>query len=1016
MGQYRPSSLIPSTLTSEYSIDATKVNVFSCKLNGTSPTIKYRLKIMNNNTTSSIVYDTGVVSLSKPIYPVNSDGTENLLQVSVPSSSGMVNGKEYKWSISSYWSANEYYESYDNVFKTYKDASISIVSYPNPLTEKSYTFQANIVKPSDVGIERFGWIIQNIESGDQLVNTIDSGNIYSSEVEVYYDGFLNDEMYEVKVKAWLMNGTSVETDFQPIAVSYMVAPVDSAVVATPLKNSGVLVQWAGIYYIFGKIENNAYSFVTEEEETFLRIRANNSLTFDTITGTPIELPTTVTHTFSFFCNTDNNKVYRADGIDKEGNPYFLQVSVAGEYVRLNVNGNLIPVYKKQSGDTFVIMSIENTRIRIRVWGSLLDGLYPETQLWPSQTLYPRDETYEVKDVQSVENSIITDGTWNKFTFSGPVDLKFFWIRVDPVPQNIWSQLGTKGFLPEWDVNTRILATFQNTFSAGNVFAPSEVFSWMVYSRDLDSTSLKFIRENEKQRTYLVDYTARNMNGIEYWVFPVFEFQIGNPNVSNRVSPDWWSWDLIVADKYGNDQYYVSDVFRFDLDVTSGQLSNNTAHSILQNFTNYSKVQSSNANYWSGRITSLLGNCADEYVDTVERMEDLKRLTTDGKDKFLKDRKGNFWKIRLNAPVTESMNDAYVEQAVTVQISWMEIGSSALSSVTENLDVTLEELLEDKKADNPTGAYALQEKQVTPTKFTQNISPDRGYYGLSSVKVDPIPSEFQNVSAVTASPQDVREGKVIVTSNGLVVQGTAKNVPPVSVTLNTFSPYYDIQPGFHSTGGQVKIDLESKTVTPTQEVQHIVPTNGMVLGSVDVEAVPPYFADNSKVNATADEILVGKIIVNADGEEVVGTMPDNSPGKDTLLTNDEKSYTIPLGYHDGTGKVYVETEDKTVDPDTEESIVVTASEGKFLGTVTVNPGKGGGDVSGVTANPEDVLVGKKYVKSDGELVDGTMPNNGQITGTIIGLIAANSSYTIPVGYTSGGTVSLTDDIYNALDAI
>ena len=44
----------------------------------------------------------------------------------------------------------------------------------------------------------------------------------------------------------------------------------------------------------------------------------------------------------------------------------------------------------------------------------------------------------------------------------------------------------------------------------------------------------------------------------------------------------------------------------------------------------------------------------------------------------------------------------------------------------------------------------------------------------------------------------------------------------------------------------------------------------------------------------------------------------------------------------------------------------------------------------------------------------MTNNGAISGTIDGL--TTTSYSISSGYTSGGTVSLTSDIENALAAI
>ena len=66
------------------------------------------------------------------------------------------------------------------------------------------------------------------------------------------------------------------------------------------------------------------------------------------------------------------------------------------------------------------------------------------------------------------------------------------------------------------------------------------------------------------------------------------------------------------------------------------------------------------------------------------MEELKGLSTDGKDKFLKDRKGNFWKVRLNSAVSQKINDEYVEQAVVVTLGWMEIGDASNSVVTNLL--------------------------------------------------------------------------------------------------------------------------------------------------------------------------------------------------------------------------------------------------------------------------------------------------------------------------------------------
>lgn len=73
-----------------------------------------------------------------------------------------------------------------------------------------------------------------------------------------------------------------------------------------------------------------------------------------------------------------------------------------------------------------------------------------------------------------------------------------------------------------------------------------------------------------------------------------------------------------------------------------------------------------------------------------------------------------------------------------------------------------------------------------------------------------------------------------------------------------------------------------------------------------------------------------------------------------------------------------------------------------------PKSGGGtakfyDTSGADISAGDVLSGKTGFGSSGS-VPGSMPNNGDTSGTIG---AKAGTVTIPAGYTSGGTVSLTN---------
>lgn len=235
--------------------------------------------------------------------------------------------------------------------------------------------------------------------------------------------------------------------------------------------------------------------------------------------------------------------------------------------------------------------------------------------------------------------------------------------------------------------------------------------------------------------------------------------------------------------------------------------------------------------------------------------------------------------------------------------------------------------------------------------------------------------------------------------------------------------YTIPAGYHNGSGTVKgvsgggnYNLQAKTVTPTKEQQSVTPDAGYYgLSGVTVGAIPENFQDVSATTAAPADVLANKVFIDADGVTQAGTMPDNGAVEKVLdATTDNQEYTVPAGKHSGTGKVSVVLETKSATP-AEAAQDITPTKGKVLGKVTVGaiPDKYK-DVSGVTAGAADVLDGKFIVLADGSKVEGTMANNGAIAKTIDGL--TQTSVAIPEGYTSGGTVSLTDDIENALAAI
>lgn len=135
------------------------------------------------------------------------------------------------------------------------------------------------------------------------------------------------------------------------------------------------------------------------------------------------------------------------------------------------------------------------------------------------------------------------------------------------------------------------------------------------------------------------------------------------------------------------------------------------------------------------------------------------------------------------------------------------------------------------------------------------------------------------------------------------------------------------------GGETLIDLTPDTIKADKLLK------GYTAHGADGEAITgtcDYDANTQDATATAAEILTGKSAYNK-GVKITGEMPNNGAVTGTIDTK-AGTYTVPQGYHDGSGKVSISATEqaKIIAANIREGITILGVKGNMTGTEDAKP--------------------------------------------------------------------------------
>lgn len=248
---FQPSNIYPSTFSGigAGTVDVTQGLNASWQVNGDTPMTAYQIKIYQNDSVSTLMYDSGSVSVSPVFEPHDKYGNATyftaIISAAALSTAGIVNGYQYgyKMLITQWWGVSDYVEQTSaSVFITRSTPNISIDAIPNPVAASSITITATYSQAQGDPISTVEWVFALAGSESNPIRK--TGAISTQVLSFDADGLITGNTYSIMCNVVTSTGMEASTGFVQFPVLYSSSSLGINYQLAQLKNSSaVYLSW-----------------------------------------------------------------------------------------------------------------------------------------------------------------------------------------------------------------------------------------------------------------------------------------------------------------------------------------------------------------------------------------------------------------------------------------------------------------------------------------------------------------------------------------------------------------------------------------------------------------------------------------------------------------------------------------------------------------------------------------------------------------------------------------------------